>query len=115
MVLISEKKRMVTTRVGLITGVNVNFNFEQNIGEAPTSVNANCIIPGATDTRLVQSYLKDSSDPDEARKRLLNSIPLRRLAEPKEIANAVLFLASDHAAYITGTSLAVDGGLLAQG
>ena len=69
---------------------------------------------GATDTRLVQGYINDSENPDETRKRLLDSIPLRRLATPEEIGRAVLFLASDHAAYITGTSLAVDGGLLAQ-
>ena len=74
----------------------------------------NCVIPGATDTRLVQGYINDSENPDETRKRLLESIPLRRLATPEEIGRAVLFLASDHAGYITGTSLAVDGGLLAQ-
>ncbi|HZK95718.1 MAG TPA: hypothetical protein VFC67_16060 [Prolixibacteraceae bacterium] len=48
MELISEKKRLITNRVGRIMGVDVNFNFEQNIGEAPSTVNANCSIPGAT-------------------------------------------------------------------
>ena len=48
MELISEKKRLSTTRVGKIMGVNVNFNFDQNVGEAPSSVNASCSIPGAT-------------------------------------------------------------------
>ena len=48
MELISEKKRVITNRVGRILGVDVNFNFEQNIGEAPVLVNANCSIPGAT-------------------------------------------------------------------
>jgi len=47
MELISERKRMITTRVGLIMGVTVNFNFENNIGEAPTSINTNCIIPSS--------------------------------------------------------------------
>jgi len=46
MELISEKKRLITTRVGKITGVEVNFNFENNVGETPMSINANCIIPG---------------------------------------------------------------------
>ncbi len=82
---------------------------------AEDGIRVNCIIPGATDTRLIQSYLNESNDHEETWKRLLNNIPLRRLAEPREIADAVLFLASDYAAYITGTSLAVDGGLLAQG
>ncbi|MCU1274192.1 MAG: putative short chain dehydrogenase [Bryobacterales bacterium] len=77
-------------------------------------IRVNCVIPGATDTRLVRGYINDSKDPEETRKRLLESIPLNRLARPEEIAHAVLFLASDYAGYITGTSLAVDGGLLAQ-
>jgi meso-butanediol dehydrogenase/(S,S)-butanediol dehydrogenase/diacetyl reductase len=81
---------------------------------AQDGIRVNCVIPGATDTRLVQGYINDSENPDETRKRLLDSIPLRRLATPEEIGRAVLFLASDHAGYITGTSLAVDGGLLAQ-
>jgi len=77
-------------------------------------IRVNCVIPGATDTRLVQGFINDAKDPEQTRKRLMDSIPLQRLARPEEIAKAVLFLASDHAAYITGTSLAVDGGLLAQ-
>ena len=81
---------------------------------ARDGIRVNCVIPGATDTRLVQGYINDSENPDETRKRLLESIPLRRLATPEEIGRAVLFLASDYAGYITGTSLAVDGGLLAQ-
>jgi len=81
---------------------------------AKDGIRVNCVIPGATDTRLVQGYINDSENPEETRKRLLESIPMSRLAQPEEIGRAVLFLASDFAGYITGTSLAVDGGLLAQ-
>ena len=81
---------------------------------AKDGIRVNCIIPGATDTRLVRGYIEDSSNPEETRKRLLDSIPMRRLAKPEEVGRGVLFLASDFAGYITGTSLAVDGGLLAQ-
>jgi len=77
-------------------------------------IRANCVIPGATETRLVNQYIDESENPEQTRSRLLDSIPLRRLAKPEDIARAVLFLASDFASYITGTSLAVDGGLLAQ-
>ena len=77
-------------------------------------IRVNCIIPGATETRLVRGYIEAAQDPSEAERRLLDSIPLGRIGAPDEIARAVLFLASDHASYITGTSLAVDGGLLAQ-
>jgi len=81
---------------------------------ARDGIRVNCVIPGATDTRLVQGYINDSANPGETRRRLLDSIPLGRLAAPEEIGRAVLFLASDYASYITGTSLTVDGGLLAQ-
>jgi len=77
-------------------------------------IRVNCVIPGATETRLVRGYIEAAQDPSEAERRLLDSIPLGRIGAPDEIARAVLFLASDHASYITGTSLAVDGGLLAQ-
>jgi meso-butanediol dehydrogenase / (S,S)-butanediol dehydrogenase / diacetyl reductase len=82
---------------------------------AKDGIRANCIIPGATDTRLIRGHIEGSSNPEEARKRLFGSIPMGRLAKPEEVAQGVLFLASDFASYITGTSLAVDGGLLAQG
>jgi NAD(P)-dependent dehydrogenase (short-subunit alcohol dehydrogenase family) len=81
---------------------------------AKDGIRVNCIIPGATDTRLVRGYIEDSGNPEETRKKLLESIPMRRLAKPEEVGRGVLFLASEFAGYITGTSLAVDGGLLAQ-
>lgn len=81
---------------------------------ANDGIRVNCVIPGATDTRLVQGFIESSEDPEAARRHLLEGIPMRRLAKPEEIAHAVLFLASDYASYITGTSLTVDGGLLAQ-
>jgi NAD(P)-dependent dehydrogenase (short-subunit alcohol dehydrogenase family) len=81
---------------------------------AADGIRVNCVIPGATDTRLIQQFIRESEDPDGARRRLLETIPMRRLATPREIGEAVLFLASDYAAYVTGTTLAVDGGLLAQ-
>jgi NAD(P)-dependent dehydrogenase (short-subunit alcohol dehydrogenase family) len=81
---------------------------------AADGIRVNCVIPGATNTRLVSGYVASCPDPDQALKNLLSGIPMGRLAAPEEIARAVLFLASDYASYITGTSLAVDGGLLAQ-
>ena len=52
-------------------------------------------------------------DKSEARNKLIQQIPIRKLAEPIDIANAAVFLASDESSFITGTELVVDGGLSA--
>jgi NAD(P)-dependent dehydrogenase (short-subunit alcohol dehydrogenase family) len=78
-------------------------------------IRVNCVLPGTTDTRLVRNYIEESSDPATTRRRLMERIPLGRLATPEDIGHAVMFLASDYASFITGTSLIVDGGQLAQG
>jgi NAD(P)-dependent dehydrogenase (short-subunit alcohol dehydrogenase family) len=79
---------------------------------AADGIRINCIIPGATETQLLKEHFENN--PAE-KARLLDKIPLRRLATPEDIARGVRMLASNDAAYITGTALVVDGGLLAQG
>jgi NAD(P)-dependent dehydrogenase (short-subunit alcohol dehydrogenase family) len=96
-------------------GALVAFMRGVALDYAADGIRANCVIPGATDTRLIQDYFAQSADPANARASLLDSIPLGRLAAPEDIGKAVLFLASAHASYITGTTLAVDGGLMARG
>jgi len=71
-------------------------------------VNANCVCPGPTDTALFASL---GGDNPKLREALTKAIPLRRLAQPADVANAVAFLASDEAAYITGQTVSVSGGL----
>ena len=75
---------------------------------APDGVRVNLVAPGFIATRMTA---RARSDPAyEAR--LMKAIPMRRWGEPSEIADAILFLASPAASYITGQSLAIDGGLL---
>ena len=71
-------------------------------------VRANCVCPGPTDTALFASVVEGN---DKLRDGLIRAIPLRRLAQPADIANAVSFLASDEASFITGQTVSVSGGL----
>jgi len=74
---------------------------------APYNIRVNCLCPGYVETALIGRY---TANPMIA-KGLLAQTPLRRFGTPQDIANAALFLASDEAAYITGSSLHVDGGM----
>lgn len=72
---------------------------------AAQGVRVNAVAPGMTKTPILESVN------DEQMEYLNNSIPIGRLAQPEDIANAALFLVSDDAAYITGEVLLVDGGV----
>lgn len=72
---------------------------------APRNITVNAIAAGYVETDIWEGV------PDEIRDNFLDIIPLKRKGEPKDIAFAVAFLASDEAGYITGQTLAVDGGM----
>jgi len=76
---------------------------------ARQGIRANALCPGPVRTPLLEEFL---SDPEVKARRLVH-IPMGRLAEAEEIASAVLFLASDASAYVTGTTFLVDGGITA--
>lgn len=73
---------------------------------ASRGVTANCIAPGFIETKMTASL------PEEVKKAMLDRIPSKRMGQPEEIAAAVAFLASDEAAYITGQTLNINGGML---
>jgi len=81
---------------------------------ADKNIRVNCICPGTTETPLFKAAVEKESDPVKARRLLEQARPLNRLGKPEEIAYGILFLASDEAAYITGSSLIEDGGYTAQ-
>lgn len=70
------------------------------------NIRVNAVAPGVTDTKMLNQMT------EELKQDTLNSSIMKRLAKPEEIANAILFLASDMSSYITGQVLRVDGGLL---
>ena len=71
----------------------------------------NAVSPGWTWTDLVEEWFRRQPDPAAAEASVIQAHPMRRIARPTEVANLVLFVASDEASAITGASLAVDCGL----
>lgn len=69
----------------------------------PQGIRVNAVAPGITETDMMKAVPKEIIDP------LVAQIPLRRLGQPEDIANALVFLASEKASYITGVVLSVDG------
>lgn len=80
---------------------------------ARDNIRVNCICPSEVDTPMHRKFIAASPDPEATKKRLLERIPLNRVAQPEEIATTALFLACDDSSYVTGVALPVDGGLTA--
>jgi acetoacetyl-CoA reductase len=89
-----------TAKAGLI-----GFSRSLALELAASGITVNCICPGYVETAMVESIRQDILD------NIIGQIPVGRLATPEEIADAVAFLAGRNSAYITGTELAVNGGL----
>jgi NAD(P)-dependent dehydrogenase (short-subunit alcohol dehydrogenase family) len=87
--------------------INMTQAFAKECG--PWKVRVNAVLPGLTDTKFASALIAN----DGIRKSFLAQVPLGRVAQPEEIAPAVLYLASDASSYVTGTTLVVDGGYVA--
>lgn len=87
------------------------ISFTKSLAREVTryGVRVNCVCPGPTDTPLF------ATQPDGIRAALERAIPMRRLAQPSEIADAIVFFASDRSSYVTGQVLSVSGGLTMAG
>jgi NAD(P)-dependent dehydrogenase (short-subunit alcohol dehydrogenase family) len=89
-------------------GALISLTKSLAIQFAKDGIRCNIIHPGIVDTPLQAPYLTD-----ELRREFRSGIPLGRIAEPREIANVALFLASDEASFVTGAEVIVDGGFTA--
>jgi NAD(P)-dependent dehydrogenase (short-subunit alcohol dehydrogenase family) len=90
-------------------GALIALNKSLAIQFAKDGIRSNIIHPGIIETPLQAPYLND-----ELRAEFKTAIPLGRIGQPRDIANAALFLASDESAFMTGAEMIVDGGFMAQ-
>ena len=77
---------------------------------AARNIRVNCICPGVIDTALTEQFLSVVDDPEKLHEEYASVAPLGRTGQPREIANCILFLASDEASFVTGAALVADGG-----
>ena len=98
----------ITVYCGTKGGV-VNMSKAMALEIAP-DVRVNCVCPGYVDTDMIRVSAKKKPDPEAYWQKMIDYAPLKRIASTDEIAHAVMYLASDHARFITGTALAIDGG-----
>ena len=80
---------------------------------AAHGIRCNCVCPGTIDSPWVARLLAQASDPEKQRRELVARQPVGRLGTPEEVADAIVYLASDEAAFMTGSALVIDGGLVA--
>ncbi len=94
-------------------GAIVNMARSMALDHAEDGIRVNTLCPGPIDTPLLQASFDRQPDPFRARALSLGKIPLGRFGTSEEIANAALFLASDEASFVTGSTLVADGGYTA--
>lgn len=92
--------------IGLTKSIAVDF--------VTRGIRANCVCPGTVESPWIEKILAQQPDPVAERQRMIERQPMGRMGKPEEIAAAALYLASDEAAFVTGTELVIDGGLTAR-
>ena len=102
---IRDRLAYVTTKTAV-----VGLTKAMAMDHAAEGIRVNCVCPGRVETPFVKARLKEYPDPDAAYREMAGTQALGRMGRPEEIAAAVLYLASDEAAFITGTPLLIDGG-----
>ena len=94
-------------------GAVLQFTRALSLETAGRRIRANCVCPGVIDTPLTRSFLT-GSDAEALEAEFAAISPLGRMGTPREVANAILFLASDESSFVTGSALLVDGGTTAR-
>jgi NAD(P)-dependent dehydrogenase (short-subunit alcohol dehydrogenase family) len=92
--------------LGLTKAVAIDYALD--------GIRCNCVCPGDMETPMIQQYFDGTEDPVAARKEMESAYPGKRIADPREVAAAVVFLVSDDSSFVNGTPILVDGGLTAK-
>jgi NAD(P)-dependent dehydrogenase (short-subunit alcohol dehydrogenase family) len=102
---IRDRLAYVTTKFAV-----VGLTKAMAMDHATDGIRVNCVCPGRVETPFVKARLREYPDPEAAYREMAGSQAIGRMGRPDEIAAAVLYLASDEAAFVTGTPLLIDGG-----
>lgn len=102
---IRDRLAYVTTKSAV-----VGLTKAMAMDHATEGIRVNCVCPGRVETPFVKARLREYPDPEAAYREMAGSQAIGRMGRPEEIAAAVLYLASDEAAFVTGTPLLIDGG-----
>lgn len=94
-------------------GAVVNMTRAMALDHGGQNIRVNCVCPGDTDTPMLRSEAQQLGESEDAFLAEAADRPLQRIGRPEDIAQAVLYLASEDSAFVTGTALVVDGGGLA--
>lgn len=95
-------------------GAVLQFTRALALEVAPRRIRANCVCPGVIDTPLTREFLDDAQDAAALEAEYAAVSPMNRMGTPTEVADCILFLASDEASFVTGSALIVDGGSTAR-
>jgi NAD(P)-dependent dehydrogenase (short-subunit alcohol dehydrogenase family) len=97
---------MKTGVLGLTKAIAIDYALE--------GIRCNCVCPGDMETPMIEQYFDGTDDPVAARAEMEAAYPGKRIADPSEVAAAVVFLVSDESSFVNGTPILVDGGLTAK-
>lgn len=111
----------VASELGLVGGTEiaayaaskggvVQLTKAMAIDHAADGIRVNCVCPGPVLTPLIEATIQAAADPEAERRQIIADTLLKRFARPEEIANVILFLASDESSYMTGSIVVADGG-----
>jgi NAD(P)-dependent dehydrogenase (short-subunit alcohol dehydrogenase family) len=92
--------------LGLTKAVAIDYALE--------GIRCNCVCPGDMETPMIEQYFEGTDDPVAARAEMEAAYPGKRIAHPREVATAVVYLVSDESSFVNGTPILVDGGLTAK-